>query len=701
MIVRLESIWNARRCAPAVPNSEIAKALKRSHLALVAALLLATSAGSQETPKDLAEKSIEDLMNMEVTSVSKKEQKLSSVAAAIFVITREDIRRSGATNIPDVLRMVPGMDVAQINGSTWAVGARGFNQQFENKLLVMVDGRSVYSPTFAGVFWDTMDLPLSDIERIEVVRGPGGAVWGANAVTGVVSIFTKKASETSGVLVEAGGGNLEQGFGMAQFGGAAGTKTAFRVYTHYFNQDHLLNLNGQSGADGWHRLRSGFRTDSNLSSKDSLMVEGDISVGREGEDGFVLPSVTSPGFVAVSEEIDLASGSLETVWNHTYSKSANSTLQFSYDQHRRDDPINPEIRNTYDLDYRHQLAWGSRQDIVWGLGYRYTADRIGGSLTVAMNPPDRAQNLFDSFIQDEIALVPNRFFLTVGTKLEHNDYTGFEVMPSVRASWALRDRHTVWVAVSKALRSPSRNDTNLVLNVGDISGPGSTPTLLRLLGNPRFQDERLVAYEAGYRTTLSTRFSIDVAAYFNVWNNVQSTELSGSFFESIPPPAHEVQTLIYGNLIHGENHGFEISANWKVTDRWSISAGYAPEETHMHTDPASTDTQTVNFLQGATPNWPIQFRSHFDPRRGLAWDLSVYFLDRLDDQGPSGNVDIPSCTRLDTGLTWKLQKGFSLSLVGQNLLKDHHMEFEDVNGSMQSGQIKRSAYAKLTWQVNR
>jgi iron complex outermembrane recepter protein len=322
-------------------------------------------------------------------------------------------------------------------------------------------------------------------------------------------------------------------------------------------------------------------------------------------------------------------------------------------------------------------------------------------LTVAMNPPDRAQQLFDSFIQDEIALVSNRFFLTVGTKLEHNDYTGFEVMPSVRASWTLSDRHMVWVAVSKALRAPSRDDTNLVLNIGDISGPGSTPVLLRLLGNPRFQDERLIAYEAGYRTLLSKRLSIDVAAYFNAWNNVQSTELSGSFFETAPPPAHEVQTLMYGNLIHGENHGFEISANWKVTDRWSISAGYAPEETHMHTDPASTDTQTVNFLQGAIPNWPIQLRSHFGPRRNLAWDLSAYFLDRLDNQGPSGNVNVPSYTRLDTGLTWKLRKGFSLTVVGQNLLKDHHMEFEDVNGSMQSSQIKRSAYAKLTWQTNR
>lgn len=665
-------------------------------------LALASPAAMGQTPqtpqKDLTTTSIEDLMNMEVTSVSKKEQKSSQVAAAIFVITQEDIRRSGATNIPDLLRMVPGMDVAQINGSTWAIGSRGFNQQYANKLLVMVDGRSVYSPTFSGVFWDTIDLPLFDIERIEVIRGPGGTIWGANAVTGVISIFTKKAAETSGTLVEAGAGNLQQGFGAVQYGGTAGKKTDFRVYTKYFNQNHMLDLNGQTGADGWHRLRGGFRTDSNLSSKDSLMFEGDISAGREGEYGFMLPSVTSPGYVAVSEEINLANGSLETIWNHAYSARSNSSLQFSFDQHRRDDPLNPEIRNTFDLDYRHQFVFGSRQEIVWGLGYRYTADRIGGSLTVAVNPPNRALQLFNSFLQDEIALVPERLYLTVGTKLEHNDYTGFEVMPSVGATWSPSDRHMIWAAVSEALRAPSRLDTNLILNIGDISGPGNTPILLRLLGNPNFQDERLIGYEAGYRTMLSKRFSLDVAAYFNDWDHVQTTEPSAAFFETTPLPAHEVQTLIYQNLMHGETHGFEVAANWKLTDRWSISPGFAFANEHMHTAPKSADIQTRPFIEGNAPDHMIQLRSHFDFRRNLAWEVSAYYVDGLTDQGPLSNVNIPSYTKLDTGLTWKLAERFSVSVVGQNLLKDHHREFEDVNGSMQSGQIKRSAYAKITWQ---
>jgi iron complex outermembrane recepter protein len=654
---------------------------------------------TSHTQGDLTQVSIENLMNLEVTSASKKEQKLSKVAAAIFVITQEDIRRSGATNIPDLLRVVPGLDVGEINGSTWAIGSRGFNQQFENKLLVLVDGRSVYSPTFAGVFWDTLDLPLFDIERIEVIRGPGGTIWGANAVTGVISIFTKKAAETRGTLVETGAGNILQGFGTVQYGGTAGKNTDFRVYANYFNQDHLLDLNGQSGADGWRRLREGFRTDSALSTKDSLMIEGDISTGREGELGFELPAVTAPGFIAAAEEISLANGSFQSVWSHTHSETSNSSLQFSYSQHRRDDPQNPEFRSTYDLDYRQQFAWGSRQDIVWGLGYEYTADHIGGGFTVAMNPPDRGQQLFDSFVQDEIVLVPERFYLTAGTKLEHNDYTGLEFMPSVRASWSLSDHNMLWVAVSRALRAPSRNDTNLVLNIGNIAPPGSTPILLRLLGNPEFRDERLIAYEAGYRTMISANLSMDLAAYFNDWDNLQTTEPSSTLFENSPPPPHQVQTVTYENLMTGGAYGVEVTGNWKVKNSWTISSGFEYADLHMHTVATSLDLQTVPFVEGSTPGRTAQLHSHLELTRKLAWDTSAYYVDPLRNQGPTGSVRIPGYTRLDTGLTWRPRERVSISVVGQNLVKDHHMEFEDLNGSMQSGLVKRSAYAKFTWQI--
>jgi iron complex outermembrane recepter protein len=642
---------------------------------------------------------MEDLMNVRVTSVSKTEQKLSRTAAAVFVITPEDIRRSGAISIPDVLRMVPGMDVAQINGSTWAISARGFNQQFSNKLLVMIDGRVVYTSTFAGVLWDNIsDFPLEDIARIEVIRGPGGTVWGANAVDGVINIVTKKASETLGGMVVAEGGNIDQEGGVLQYGGELKEGTDYRVYAKYFNRTNLLDLNGQNGEDGWHQLRGGFRMDSTLSSRDSLMVEGDIATGREGELGFVLPSITSPGYVAESEQIDIANGFLESVWNHVYSARSDASVQVSFDRDKRDDPQNPETRNTLDLDFQHHIALGRRQDIVWGLGYRFTTDLLLGSLTVFENPARSTHQIFDGFFQDEIALVPDRLYLTGGMKLEHNDYSGFEFMPSIRMAWAPSASQMFWIAVSRALRAPSRYDTNLVLNIGNINtSPGGAPQLLRLYGNPQFQDERLLAYEVGYRTAVSNRLSIDLAAYYNDYGNLQTTEPGVPFPESTPAPAHVVLPLIYKNLMHGETHGVEVAANWKVTNRWTVSPGYAFERLHMHTDPTSADTQTTPFVEGAAPHHSAQLRSHFDLRSSMALDAEVYAVGRLSNQGPSPNVTIPAYTRLDVRLTWKPWEQISFSLVGQNLLQDHHLEFEDVNGALQSSQIRRSEYAKFSW----
>jgi iron complex outermembrane recepter protein len=646
---------------------------------------------------DLTAMNIEDLMNVKVTSVSKKEQKLSRTAAAIFVITPEDIRRSGATSIPDVLRMVPGMDVAQINGSTWAISARGFNQQFSNKLLVMIDGRVVYTSLFAGVFWDNiLDFPLEDIARIEVIRGPGGTIWGANAVDGVINIFTKNTSETRGGLVVAEGGNIDQESGMVQYGGELKAGTDYRLYTKYFNRTNLLDLNGQIGQDGWHQLRGGFRMDSTLSPKDSLMVEGDITTGREGELGFVLPSITSPGYLAESEQINISNGSLESVWNHVYSPRSDTSLQVSFDRDKRRDPQNPETRDTLDFDFQHHIALGGRQDVVWGLGYRYTTDLILGSLTVFENPASSAHQIFDGFFQDEIALVPNRLYLTGGMKLEHNDYTGFEVMPSVRLAWAPSAHHTLWLAISRAVRAPSRYDTNLVLNIGNVGTSGSVD-LLRLYGNPQFQDERLLAYEMGYRTALGNHVSIDLAAYFDDYDNLQTTEPAASFSEPTPLPAHVVSPLIYENLMNGEVHGLEVAANVKVTDRWTFSPGYAFERIHMHTDPTSADTQTAPFVEGAAPHHSAQLRSRFDLPKNVALDAAAYAVGRLTNQGPFPTVTIPAYTRLDVGLTWKPWEQTSFSLVGQNLLQDHHLEFEDVNGALQASQIRRSGYAKVTW----
>jgi iron complex outermembrane recepter protein len=303
--------------------------------------------------------------------------------------------------------------------------------------------------------------------------------------------------------------------------------------------------------------------------------------------------------------------------------------------------------------------------------------------------------VFNAFVQDELTLISGRLKLTMGTKLEHNDYTGFEIIPDVRLAWTPKERHFIWISVSRALRVPSRNDTNLVVNFG--TPPISPLDLNRLLGNPNFDNEALIAYQAGYRASFSDHFSLDVAAYYNDYDHLQTTEPGTPFLELTPPP-HSVQPFMYQNEMNGETHGLEIAANWKILDRWTLSPGYALEQLHMRTNPGSLDVQSGPFVEGASPRHSAQLRSRLDLPHNLTWEAAAYFVDRLTHQGPASNVTIPSYTRVDTGLMWRPRERILLGVFGQNLVHDHHVEFEDVDGSMQSGQIKRSVYAKFSLQ---
>ena len=670
---------------------EIRTVLSRGFLCLGIAIVMTVPAWPQDTPQDLGNKSLEDLMNIEVTSVSKKEQRLSRTASAIFVITAEDIRRSNATNIPDLLRMVPGVDVAQINANTWAISARGLNGRFSNELLVLLDGRNVYTPTFGGVFWDVLDLPLEDIDRIEVIRGPGGSVWGANAVNGVINIIQKKASETKGAMIVAGGGNEDQAFGTTQYGASLGSRLEYRIFAKYFNQDHLAGPTAQDGGDGWHILRGGFRTDGTVSPNDTITVQGDIYTGRQGNPSIFLPSVTSPGTLDFDPQVDLAAGYLQSIWNHVYSNRSDSTLVVSFDTYDRDDVLR-EVRRTFSADFHHHFAWGERQDVVWGLGYRYSSSHTDGNLSVSLNPADLNTQIFSSFIQDEIALVPNRLYLTAGAKLEHDYYTGLGLWPSARMAWNLNEHRMFWMAISNAARIPSSIDTALRLNFGGFTEANGTPVLIGLEGNPYFKSEGLVAYEAGYRTTILSRLTIDFAAYYNNYDNQQTIEPAPPFFENTPPPPHLFVPVTYENLMHGETHGAEITANWKITDRWTLSPEFEFERIHMHVSPASLDTTSAPATEGSDAHQHARIRSHVDLPHGLAWDTSADFVGRLIF------LNIPSYTRLDTGISWQCTKGISISLVGQNLVRNEDLEFIDTTQSALSTFVKRSAYAKLTWQ---
>jgi iron complex outermembrane recepter protein len=675
-------------------DRKAARKLRNAALTVVACVLFAPHAYPQQpspAPEpDLSNKSLEDLMNTEVTSVSKKEQKLSQVAAAIFVITQEDIRRSGATNIPDLLRMVPGLDVAQINANTWAISARGFNGEFSNDLLVMLDGRPVYTPTFSGVYWDTLDVPLEDIERIEVIRGPGGSTWGTNAVNGVINIITKKADDTRGGMVTAGGGNVDQGFGTAQYGDSLGAHTDYRVFAKYFNQDHLLNLTGQSGQDGWHALRGGFRSDSRIDSNDELSFEGDLYTGREGDIGNRFTSFASPGVESVFAEANVSGGYLQADWMHRYANGAGTSLQVSFDRYSRHNSL-VETRQTLNIDFQNHIPWGERQDIVWGAGYRFSSDASTGTPAFSLDPANLNTQLFSAFVQDEIALIPSRLSLSGGMKLEHDYYNGFGVMPSVHAAWKLGGQQTVWAAVSRALRTPSSKDTGAENNVGGFVGPGGLPEVIRIEGNSNFMNEKLIAYEAGYRAELSQRVSLDIAAYYNSYDQLQTLEPQAPFLELTPSPPHLVLPSMYGNLMHGETHGVELSTNWKAASHWTLSPGYAIEQIHMHLYPTSRDTQSVAAAQGSTPrNW-ARLDSRLDFAHGLSWDASATFNDRLTAQGT------PAYTRLDTQLSWHVRESVTLRVAGQNLANDHHLEFLNGPGIAASGLMKRSAYGQVEW----
>ncbi|HTA51247.1 MAG TPA: TonB-dependent receptor [Candidatus Acidoferrum sp.] len=667
--------------------------LKRAARAGVLAAALALNgvpAWPQQAAPDLTQESLKDLMNIEVTSVSQKAEKLSRTASAVFVITPEDIRRSGSTNLPDLLRMVPGVDVAQIDSNTWAISVRGLNQRFSNELLVLVDGRSVYTTEFGGVYWDTLDLPLEDIERIEVIRGPGGSAWGANAVNGVINIITRKTSDTLGALVVSGGGNVQEGFGTLQYGGNAGSSITYRAYAKYFNDDHYPDPMNQDGADGWRSLRGGFRIDAAPTAKDSLTFQGDIYTDREGTPAFDFPSITSPGLMPVNVTANLSGGFLEGAWNHTFSAQSITTLQVSYDRSERGGLLSDD-RGTLNLNFQHQYRGWSRQNLVWGLGYNHVASSSHGDFFVSFIPADLTTHLFSAFVQDEITLAPDRLFLTAGIRLEHNYYTGVNAMPSARLAWTPDDHQTVWAAVSDAVRSPAQIDAGFRANLATFTEPDGTLALVALFGNPHVDDESLIAYEFGYRASIRDRLSVDFAAYYNDYNHQETDEPETPFFENTPAPPHLVIPSTFENLMHGEASGFEISANWKPLNRWTLSPGYAFEGIHMHTDPTSKDTTSAALAEGSSPVHSAQLRSHVTLWRSLTWDASTYFVDRLRDPV------IPSYTRFDTQLSWKFGERGTFSLVGQNLLKDHHEEFFDATSSTRTTEMKRSAFAKFTW----
>ncbi|MFN0086234.1 MAG: TonB-dependent receptor plug domain-containing protein [Blastocatellia bacterium] len=666
----------------------------RASCLLFTAAVLAGGAMAQnpQQARDLAERSLEELMNIEVTLVSKKEEKLFQTAAAIFVITQEEIRRSGLTSIPELLRMVPGLSVARIDGNKWAITSRGFNGRFANKMLVMIDGRSVYTPLFSGVFWEVQDLILDDVERIEIIRGPGATMWGANAVNGVINIITKHTRNTEGGLLIAGAGSEELGFTAMRYGGRIGEKASYRIYGKYFNRDRSVDFSGRPVPDRWDAVRGGFRVDWQASKKDEVAFHGDLYGGDAGQ-RIRLFSAAPPFARIADDRIDFSGGNAVARWRRTNSNRSDLTVQVYYDRTSRRESYFGEDRDTFNFDLQHHAAVGGRQDWVWGLGYRVTADRLADRLSSTFIPSQRTVNLFSAFLQDEIRLVPGRARLTLGSKFEHNDYTGFEIQPNVRFLWTPSERQTVWAAVSRAVRTPSRIEDDIRTPYQVLPSPGPVPNVVTVFGDRGFRSEVQFSYEVGYRIQPAGNLSFDLATFYNTYRRLRSASPGAPYFAPVPPPPRVVIPVILGNRLLGESYGAELSSNWNVTTHWKLSAGYTFLRVQLHVYPESRGQllPDVENEEGNSPRHQAQLRSFLKLRRGLELDTSIYRVGRLTDGA------IPGYTRVDARLGWQVAESLELSLGMQNLLDPRHPEF----GTQQLGetptQVERSLYGKLTW----
>jgi iron complex outermembrane recepter protein len=659
---------------------------------LLADLLTGNPAWPQGPAKDLTDLSLEDLMRLSVTSVSKKEERLSDAPAAVFVITQEDIRRSGVTNIPDALRMVPGVEVARIDANKWAITARGFNSRFANKLLVLMDGRTLYSNLFSGVWWDVQDTFIEDIERIEVIRGPGATLWGANAVNGVINIITKKAKDTQGGLAVAGGGTMEKAFGGVRYGLQTGDHTNFRAYAKYFNRDGTVFQSGEKAPDDWDAFRTGFRLDHDPTRSNNFTLQGDYYQGRSGSP-YILPSLVAPYSQTFNENTDVSGGNILGRWKHAYSNSSELNLQVYYDRTHRNDVLISEDQDTLDVDLQHRFQWIGGQEIVWGLGYRVIRDQMKNNPILALNPDTRTDQLVSAFIQDDITLVKDRLRWIIGSKFEHNDYSGFEVQPNTRLVWTPVTNQTIWGAVSRSVRTPSRVDQQLQANYltippGQSGNPTPFPATVRVLGNPGFRSEELTAYELGYRIQPVNRLNLDLSGFFNQYGNLRLSSSGTPILVTNTPSPYLILPQSVDNGDSAETYGVELALDWHPMEWWRLKAAYSWMQLQYHNKNGTSANTPENFSH---PMNQFSLRSLTNLGKNVDLDAWLRYVDNLQERS------ISSYLTLDLRLAWRPTKSLELALIGQNLLEPRHSEFPAEFFNNRVSEIERSVYAKVTW----
>jgi iron complex outermembrane recepter protein len=645
------------------------------------------NAEEQNTALDL---SIEDLMNVKVTSVAKKVQSLNDAPAAAFVISNEDIKRSGATNIPDALRLAPGLNVARIDSNKWAVSSRGFNGRRANKLLVLVDGRSAYTRSFAGVYWENQDVMMEDVDRIEVIRGPGATLWGANAINGVINIITKSSAKTQGFSFNAGGGNQEQDFGSLRYGMRFGKDTTARAYVKGFNRANNTYTSGGSAGDNWDKVQGGFRVDSQLDTQDSLTLQGDAYNSNINQNS-VYQQIAPPFSLSQNDTNHTYGGNLLSRWQHTYSSTSDSSLQFYYDTYTRDEASFFEKRDTLDLDFQHRFALLDSHEIVWGLNYRYGNDKFigkrinNGTIPFNINPTSVNDQVFSGFVQDEMSLINNKLWLTIGSKFEHNDYSGFEGQPSARIMWAPYAQHRLWAGLSRAVRTPARFEQSLSALTSVVPPSTTTPPVAVFSqGNPNFRSENVISYEMGYRTSFSKSVSLDVTGFYNDYNDLRQSTRGTPVFNG----AFVTQPVLFTNALEANSYGIEVATVWQMLDWWRWDINYSWLHTQLNRDAKSEIP--------VSPQQRVSLRGAVSPWNNIDMDFWFRYVDTNFAQTQSGTVKIKPYVTLDLRLAYRPIKNLELSLVGQNLLAEKHLEYVNEIQTLPTA-IDRGMYGKISW----
>jgi len=663
--------------------------LKKCLLTALISILMAMIPVLVLAQDDVLDLDLESLMQIQVTSAGRKEQNMMDVPAAIYVIGRDEIRNSGATSIPELLRMVPGLQVTRIGSSQWAITSRGFNGTFANKLLVQIDGRSVYTPSYSGVYWDVQNVVLEDVERIEVIRGPGATLWGANAVNGIINVITKQASDTQGGLVSIGSGNHEKLMATARYGSQFNQDTYGRFYLYRHEQDAYETLEDKTDAyDDWLITQGGFRLDGDRGLKDAWTIQGDLYQGDRNLRVSDIWIAEPPYQTEQIGTFDIDGHNILARWEHTTSDTSAGTMQIYYDYTNREDAYLEQTNRTLDIDLQHRFQYAERHDIVWGLGYRLNSDDFSRTFQMDLTPDSDSQQTFSAFAQDEITLLANKVWLTLGSKFEHNDYSGFEVQPNVRVLWKPQDDHRLWASISRAVRTPSRIEdsgriTTLVIPPIPFVNPDIT--VVSILGNSEFTSEELIAYEVGYRYLPSESISFDLALFFNNYEKLQA------YNQSSP-----IDLIYFGNTISGEVYGLEFTTQWSPTDWLETELSYSYIDIKMEDPQALTGIDQEAMIEGSSPKNQISLKASIALQENLHLNLWGRYVDELEKSSIVADFPVDDYTTLDANIRWQPVDDLELSLVGQNLFDNKHLEFISEQFTKPT-EIGRSIYAKLTW----